>query len=118
MLGRQIIGYMHVRQIDTQTVPDDDAGSAEWLQQLFREKDALQDSFHKHGDFFTGSGFPRREPVEMQPRLHTLINTLSWAVITLVPILSYLVQLLFSGELLYFSIGAGIMLICEYIVDW
>lgn len=113
MLGRQIIGYMHVRQIDTKTVPDDDAGSAEWLQNIFREKDELQESFHKHGDFFTGSRFPRVDAIEMQPRLHTLINTLVWGVVTLVPILTYLVQLLFSGELLYFSIGAGILLICE-----
>lgn len=117
MLGRQIVGYMHVRQIDMQTVPEDDAGSAEWLQNLFREKDELQESFHQHGDFFTGSRFPRREPVEMQPRLYTLVNTLAWAVITLVPILSYLVQLLCSGELLYFSIGAGILLICEFVVN-
>lgn len=113
MLGRQIVGYMHVRHIDMLSVPDGEKESNEWLQNLFREKDALQESFHKHGDFFTGTNFPRVEPVTMQPRLSTLLNTLVWAFVTLIPILYYLVKLLFSGELLYFSIGAGILLICK-----
>lgn len=104
---------MHVRLIDMHTVPDGEKESAEWLQQLFREKDALQDSFHKHGDFFTGTNFPRREPIEMKRRLHTLFNWLGWLVATLIPIVYYLVRLLFSGELLYFSIGAGILIICK-----
>lgn len=113
LLGRQLTGYMHVRLIDLHTVPDGEKESAEWLQQLFREKDALQESFHEHGDFFTGTNFPRREAILMQPRLHTLLNTLGWLVVTLIPIVYYLFRLLFSGELLYFSIGAGILIVCK-----
>lgn len=71
------------RLFDMSTVLDGEKEAAEWLQQLFREKDSLQDSFLKNGDFFTGTGFPRYEPIEMQPRLC-------------------------SCELLYFSIGVGI----------
>lgn len=104
---------MHVRLIDMHSVPDGEKESAEWLQQFFREKDALQESFHKHGDFFTGTNFPRFEPIEMQPRWQTLFNTLGWLIVTLIPIVYYLVRLLFSGELLYFSIGAGILIICK-----
>lgn len=105
---------MHVRRIDIQTVPDGEKESSEWLQNLFREKDELQESFHKHGDFFTGSHFPKTEPILQQRRLSSLLNTVAWVFITLIPILYYLVKLLFSGELLYFSIGAGIMLICKF----
>lgn len=104
---------MHVRRIDIQSVPDGEKESAEWLQNLFREKDELQESFHKYGDFFTGSHFPKTEPILQKRRISSLVNTIAWAFITLVPILYYLVKLLFSGELLYFSIGAGIILICK-----
>lgn len=96
------------------SLPDKESEAAEWLQQLFREKDALQDSFIKHGDFFTGTDFKRVEPIVQKPRLATLVNTIAWAFITLTPMLYYLMMLLFSGELLYFSIGVGIITICEY----
>lgn len=108
---------MHVRRIDTKSVPDGDKESNEWLQNLFREKDELQESFHKHGDFFTGSRFEKVEPVLMQRRISSLLNTIGWMFVTLTPILYYLVKLLFSGELLYFSIGAGILLVCKYFDD-
>lgn len=107
---------MHVRRIDTKSVPDGDKESNEWLQNLFREKDELQESFHKHGDFFTGSRFGKVEPVLMQRRISSLLNTIGWMFVTLTPILYYLVKLLFSGELLYFSIGASILLVCKYFV--
>lgn len=113
MLGRPITGYMHVRRIDTKSIPDGDKESNEWLQEFFREKDELSESFHKHGDFFTGSRFEKVEPVLQQPRLSSLFNTVGWMIATLLPMLYYLVRLLFSGELLYFSIGAGIILVCK-----
>lgn len=115
MMGRPIIGYMHLRLIDMHTVPQSENKSAEWLQQLFREKDSLQDSFHAHGDFFTGTNLPRLEPIEMQPRLHSLVNTIGWIIVTLIPIVYYLAKLVFSGDLLHFAIGGGILLICTYI---
>lgn len=61
--GRQITGHMYVRRIDMQSLPDNETDAAEWLQEFFRFKDKLQDSFHTHGDFFTGSGVTPMEPV-------------------------------------------------------
>jgi len=109
--GHSVNGYMHVRRIDMKSIPDGEEAAAEWLQNLFREKDELQESFHKHGDFFTGSRFKKVEPVLQKPSLATLLNTVVWSIVTLTPILYYLVRLLFSGELLYFSIGVGIITI-------
>lgn len=117
MLGRPITGYMHVRRIDMKSIPDGEKESAEWLQNLFREKDELQDSFHKYGDFFTGSRFPKVEAVLQEPRLPTLMNTIGWMLVTLLPMSYYLMKLLFSGELLYFSIGAGIILIFHMLMQ-
>lgn len=61
--GRGVTGYMHVRRIDMMSLPDNEVDAAEWLQEEFRFKDSLQDSFHTHGDFFTGTGLTPIEPV-------------------------------------------------------
>lgn len=115
--GHSVNGYMHVRRIDMKSIPDGEDEAAEWLQNLFREKDELQESFHKHGDFFTGSRFKKVEPVLQKPSLATLLNTVIWSIVTLTPMLYYLVRLLFSGELLYFSIGVAIITICKLILS-
>lgn len=100
---------MHVRRITYDQVPEDETQAAEWLQELFRQKDIMQESFHKHGDFFTGSNVTRKVPVKLQPRLQTLINMVAWNVLTVVPMTYYLLQLLITGEFMYFSIGASIL---------
>lgn len=112
--GRGVTGYMHVRRIDMKSLPDDEAGAAEWVQQLFREKDQLQESFLTHGDFFTGSEFKPVKPIVQSPTLGTLLNTVFWIFTTLTPILYFLIKSLFSGELFYLSIAVGIILVCEY----
>lgn len=106
---------MHIRRISIDTVPEDEEQAAEWLQELFRQKDLMQESFHNHGDFFTGSNIIRKVPIKMQPRLHTLINMTAWNVVTVVPMSYYLVQLLVSGEVMYFSIGTSVLVACKSI---
>lgn len=78
--GRAVTGYMHVRRIETKSLPDNEAEAAEWLQEFFRFKDKLQDSFHTHGDFFTGTGLKPIEPVRKStyatPRKYCRIRNL------------------------------------------
>lgn len=137
--GRGVTGYMHVRRIDMKSLPDNEEEAAEWMQEFFRFKDKLQDSFHTHGDFFTGTGLKPIEPVRnitincllyytsridflfshslqilQRPTLGTLGNLVFWAVVTLTPILYYLIGLLFSGQLLYFACGIAIISLCKY----
>lgn len=49
----------------------------------------------------------------MVPRIATLANLVFWAIVTLTPILYYLVVLLFSGKLLYALIAVGIISVCK-----
>lgn len=74
----------------------------------------MKDSFLKSGDFFATSGVPKLKPFEMAPSIYPLFNFIFWQFSTLVPISYYLVKLLFSGELLYFSIGMSIIGACKY----
>jgi len=109
--GRGVTGYMHIRRIDMKSLPDKEEEAAEWMQELFRFKDKLQDSFHTHGDFFTGTGLTPLEPIVHKPTIGTIGNLVFWAIVTLTPILYYLIGLLFSGRLLYLFIGVAILLV-------
>ncbi|XP_035910318.1 1-acyl-sn-glycerol-3-phosphate acyltransferase gamma-like [Anopheles stephensi] len=107
--GKPIEAHMCVRRFPTATLPTREEDAAVWLQDLFREKDRMQDSFHRTGSFFTDSGIAERPRLQLHRRPTTLVNTAFWVVATLTPMLYYLMKLLFSGEILYFSIGAGII---------
>lgn len=63
LFGRSVTCHFLIRRIDMKSIPSDETEAAEWLQELFRFKDTLQDSFYTHGDFFTGSGLKPIEPV-------------------------------------------------------
>lgn len=112
--GRGVTGYMYVQRIDMNEVPADETAAAEWMQELFRHKDRLQDSFHKHGDFFTGTGLKPIEPIVYSPTIGTIGNTIFWSIVTVTPIVYYLIKFLFSGELLYFALAMAIISVCEY----
>lgn len=112
--GRGVTGYMLVQRIDMQSLPDDENEAAEWLQNLFRAKDKIQDSFHTHGDFFTGSGLKPMEPITFKPTIGTIGNTVFWSIVTVTPILYYLIGLLLVGKLLYFFCGVAIISVCKW----
>ena len=54
---------MYIRKFQISSVPRDEAGAAQWLSQLYVEKDELLDNFHRTGKFddkFTGVSPPAR----------------------------------------------------------
>lgn len=115
--GRSVSAHMYVNRIDMKTLPNNETEASEWLQELFRRKDQLQDSFHTHGDFFTGSSVNPIDPITFSPTIATIANTVCWSVFTLTPILYYMIGLLFGGELLYFFIGVAILSVCEFLAS-
>uniref|UniRef100_U5EUZ3 Putative lysophosphatidic acid acyltransferase lpaat n=1 Tax=Corethrella appendiculata TaxID=1370023 RepID=U5EUZ3_9DIPT len=107
--GRGIKAYMHVKRIPIETIPTDEEEATKWLHDLFKEKDRMQESFHKHGNFFAESNQIEKKAIRQPPKLSSLLNTAGWAIVTLTPILYYLTQLLLSGELVYFSVAVLII---------
>lgn len=75
----------------------------------------MKDSFSKTGDFFETSGVPRVEPFTLKRRIYSLCNMVVWFTATVFPMMFYLIRLLISGQILYFSIGAVIISACKYI---
>jgi hypothetical protein len=74
----------------------------------------MSDSFFRTGDFFAESGVKRIEGYRLPRRYYSLINTVAWGFVVLVPMMYYLLRLLTSGSTIYFSVGIGIIGICKY----
>lgn len=111
LLGKGVEGHMYMRRIPIEEVPEGEEAAADWLHKIYQNKDVMAESFNKTGDFFATSGVPRTDSFKLKRRCYTLLNTLFWSVIVLVPMLYYLVNLLLSGSTVYFSIGVGIIVL-------
>lgn len=109
LIGKPVTAHIYMRRIPLDTLPQSEKELDLYLKEMFQGKDKLMDSFLKTGDFFATSGVPRVEPFSLPRRISHLINIIFWFVSILFPMAYYLIKLLFSGELLYFSIGASII---------
>lgn len=107
--GRGLTAYLFVKRYAIKDIPEDEQKAAEWLQELFRQKDKMQESFHEHGDFFSNSGVEPVEPTLCKPRASSLVNVIVWVLLTISFTLYYLAKLLLSGKIIFFSIGVGII---------
>lgn len=116
LFGEAIEAHLYIRLVNVEEIPHTEDGAAEWLHELFRRKDRMQDSFHQHGDFFTSSDVARPPKSLVQRRIQPFINTVFWAVVTLTPILFYLAKLVCSGDLFFIALVAAILAICEYLL--
>lgn len=115
LLGRPVTAHMYMKRIPLEDLPQTEPEQEDFLREMFVRKDKLRDSFIKTGDFFATSGIPRIEPFEIERRINSVINIAVWLALICCPMMYYLIKLLFSGELLYFSIGASIIGACEYL---
>ncbi|XP_029178967.1 1-acyl-sn-glycerol-3-phosphate acyltransferase gamma-like [Nylanderia fulva] len=109
LLGKRLVGHMYAKRIPIEDVPEGDEAAAEWLHKLYQQKDLMTESFYKTGDFFAISGVPRTDSFTLKRRYYSLINTIFWAIVVLVPMLYYLLRLLLSGSIIYFLIGIAII---------
>lgn len=112
--GKKMTAHLYVRRVPMSDVPDDEAGAAKWLQELFVRKDKLQTSFHKTGDFFKDTDIAPVEPIQFKPRPATLINWVIWMILAMLPILYLLLTLILSGSIASISIGFGVIVACKF----
>uniref|UniRef100_A0A034VZG0 1-acyl-sn-glycerol-3-phosphate acyltransferase gamma n=2 Tax=Bactrocera dorsalis TaxID=27457 RepID=A0A034VZG0_BACDO len=108
--GYPIEGYMFVRRIPLENVPEDEKAAAEWLQNLFREKDRIIDSFHTTGSFFETSGFKEVPVKQFKYRPYNLLNFALWSLFSISLILYYLVSSFLAQNWISLSIAVGILL--------
>lgn len=53
LLGRKTRANMFIRRIDIRDVPEEETAAAQWLSDLYTEKDEILDTFHRTGSFPT-----------------------------------------------------------------
>lgn len=108
--GQAVEGFMFVRRIPLEQVPEDEEKAAEWLHNLFREKDRIIDSFHNTGSFFATSGVKETPYKYYAPRLCTLINFAAWAIFSVSLVAYYLISSLLMQNWIGFSVACTILL--------
>lgn len=108
--GLSVEGHLFARRIPLEDVPENEAAAAEWLQNLYREKDRIVDSFHTTGSFFETSGFKEVPVTKLKYRTCSLVNFALWAVFSVSLILYYLVSSFLSQNWIGLSIAIGILL--------
>ncbi|XP_022914209.1 1-acyl-sn-glycerol-3-phosphate acyltransferase gamma-like [Onthophagus taurus] len=109
LLGYPVTAHLYMKRIPMEDIPATEEEQEEFLRQLFIEKDKLKESFINTGDFFETSGIEKTAVIKLPRRVNSLVNIAVWFVVILCPIGYSLIKLLFSGELLYFSIGMSII---------
>lgn len=109
--GKQVTAYLSISRIPLNEVPEDEKGAEEWLHKLYEKKDRMAKSFEETGDFFAISGVPKLERSIIEKRYYSLVNIICWTVVVITPMLYYLINLLLSGSIIYFLIGAGSILL-------
>lgn len=109
LLGKSIEADMLVRRIPVEDIPRDEEECGKWLHAQFVNKDKIQDSFHKHGDFFHDTGVEKLKPFRIGKNPALLINTLGWAIFIIPPMIYYVLSSLIHGNFITFGICVSIL---------
>ncbi|KAL1491302.1 hypothetical protein ABEB36_011919 [Hypothenemus hampei] len=111
LLGQSVTAHMYIKRLPLDEVPNSEPQQEEYLRQLFVRKDKMKNSFLETGDFFKTSGVKRVEPWRPRRRIWPILNQVFWLIVVLIPLFYYLIKMLFGGQFVYFSIGAGLIFI-------
>jgi lysophosphatidic acid acyltransferase / lysophosphatidylinositol acyltransferase len=110
LMGKKVVAHVYIDRVPMERVEP----TFECLHDIYKKKDALQDSFHKFGNFYEGRQLKSVEGMRMKPRLRVLINTIVWTVIVMSLMIYYSVKLILAGRIiLLVSVSVGVTGISE-----
>lgn len=110
--GKSVVAHVYIDRIAL----DDIQPTGECLQEIYQEKDDLQESFHTFGNFFEGRKQQKIEGIKMKPRLCVLVNTFFWFALNLAFMLYYATNLILAGRFVFLlSISSGVIALCKLI---
>lgn len=109
--GEKVVAHLYVDRIQMTDVKS----TAEYLQEMYQEKDDLQESFLKYGNFFEGRGQKPIEGIKLKPRLCVAINTIFWSALNVAFTLYYATNLILAGRFVFLlSMSAGTIALCKF----
>ena len=111
--GKKVVAHVYIDRIPLDKVLPTDA----CLQEMYREKDELQESFHNFGNFFEGRNEKPIEGIKMKPRLCVAVNTVFWFALNFAFMLYYATNLILAGRFVFLlSISSGVIALCKLII--
>jgi lysophosphatidic acid acyltransferase/lysophosphatidylinositol acyltransferase len=113
LMGKETVAHMYIRRFDLKDIPKDEAGSSAWLMNLFKEKDALKESFEKTGSFSKLSGMPEYKSIQPKRRIFSLLISAGLNIC----VFSAVMYLLWTGSLYYRLAVAGFLVLAWLAMD-
>lgn len=109
--GERIVAHVFIDRVPIADV----AGTQDYLNEVYHEKDELHDSFLKFGNFFEGRKQTAIEGIRMKPRLGVLVNTLFWFVMNITLMGYYATNLILAGRFVFLlSMSGGVIALCKF----
>lgn len=103
LLGKKVVCHVFIERIPMKDVE----ATSECLQKIFLRKDAVQESFHKFGNFTEGTNETAIKPRKMKARSNVLINTMCWMTLNVTLFLYFAATLILNGHFLTFIVVYG-----------
>lgn len=111
LMGKPVTCHVYIERIPMENVEP----TFEFLHGVYKKKDALQDSFHKFGNFYEGRGEKLVEGLPLEQNKGVLINTIVWLAITTFIMAYFCFKLILAGKLfLLISVSSVITILCEF----
>jgi len=106
LMGRKTVGEVYIRRFKTDEIPNSSAEeSAQFLMNIYKDKDALLDSYALTGSFTQENTF-EQHPVTIFPRrIYSLLNTVFWNTLIIPCIVGQIGVYAASGSLVQFSVA-------------
>jgi lysophosphatidic acid acyltransferase / lysophosphatidylinositol acyltransferase len=110
--GKKVVAHVYIERIPLDNV----SPTGDCLQEIYQEKDELQESFHTYGNFFEGRNQELIEGIRMKPRLCVAVNTIFWFALNFASMLYYATNLILAGRFVFLlSISSGVIALCKCI---
>lgn len=114
LLGKKVTAHLYIERIPMAKAEP----TFEFLYEVYRQKDALQDSFHKFGNFYEGRGEKAVEGIRMKPRLRVLVNTIIWIMFSILLMTYYTIKLLLAQRYyLLTTVGVGVIALLYFMLQ-
>lgn len=110
--GQKIVAHVYIDRIPMDNVDP----TFEYLYDLYKEKDAMMESFNKYGNFYEGRNEKVVKGIKMEPRQVVKINSIFWIAFIFCCIVYQAIQLVLAGRIMFLlGTSSAIISVCEYL---
>lgn len=111
LCGESVVAHLYIDRIPI----DDVKPTNEYLQEIYHEKDELQDSFLKYGNFYEGRKEKPVEGIKLKPRLCVAVNTIFWYTVNFLFMIYFATKMILAGRFIFLlSISGGVIALCKF----